>query len=64
MLYTWDQYNIVSQLHFNKFFLNINKFWDVIYSMMTIINHTILYVCLKVAKRVDLKSSHPKGKKL
>ena len=35
---------------------------DVMYSMVTVVNNTLVY--LKVAKGIDLKSSHPKGKKL
>ena len=35
---------------------------DIMYSMTTIVNTAVWY--LKVAKKVDLKSSHNKGKKM
>ena len=38
----------------------INESWNVIYSMGTIVYNAILY--LKVARRIDLKSSHHKKK--
>ena len=39
----------------------INKFWDVMYSIVTSINSTVMYI-LKFLKKI-LKSSHPKKNK-
>lgn len=36
----------------------INKFWDIMYSMVTVVNDTVLYVWKLLG--VDLKSSYHK----